>query len=104
MPKSFSGLWPSVSNIAPLATCDFYTINSLTDHTGNNALVLSNLHYDIVCFYTISSISGHTSLLSFEGWLPLAITFQITLRYNVLGFSRFIDSSKHKPPHFEVGK
>ena len=104
MPKSFSGLWPSVSNIAPLATCDCYTINSLTDHTGNNALVLSNLHYDIVCFYTTNSISAHTPLLSFEGWLPLAITFQITLCYNLLGFSRYIDSSKHKPPHFEVGK
>ena len=61
MLKSFSGLWPSVSNIAPLATCDCYTINSLTDHNGTNALVLSNLHYDIVCVYTTNSISAHTS-------------------------------------------
>ena len=78
VPKYFTELWPSVSNIAPLATCDCYTINSLTDHTGNNALVLSILHYDIVCFYTTNSISAHTPLLSFEGWLPLAITFQIS--------------------------
>ena len=76
--KSFFGLWPSVSNIAPLATCDCYTINSLSDHTGNNTLVLSNLQYDIVCFDDTNSISGHTPPLSFEGWLPLAITFQIS--------------------------
>ena len=59
MLKSFSGLWPSVSNIAPLATCDCYTVNSISDHTGNNSLVLSNLHYGIVCFYATDSISGH---------------------------------------------
>ena len=67
MPESFSGRWPPVSNIAPLATCDCYTINSLSDHNENNALVLRNIHYDIVCFYTTNSISAHTPLLSFEG-------------------------------------
>ena len=58
MLKSFFGLWPSVSNIASLATCDCYTINSLSDHTGNNALVLSNLLYES-CVYDTNSISGH---------------------------------------------